>query len=184
MRGDPWALPVALLAVVAAAAVAWPMARRMKAPVVPVWLFLASVGGFLAATVTPTAEAGQWSRHAASSFAVVFPSPAELHSLNVTSLNVLLGVPLGCASVWLAGEQRRWWPLLAAGTLPFAVEVIQHLLPVLGRSGFLLPDVIDNVVGLAAGGVLGALVFGIVWWWMRSSRHASSADPHPVNPSR
>jgi len=175
MRGDPWAVPAALLALVLATAAAWPMARRMKAPVVPVWLFLASVGGFLAATVTPTAGAGQWSRHAASSFAVVFPSPAELHSLNVTSLNVLLGVPLGLAAVLLAGELRRWWPLLTAVTLPLTVEVIQHLLPVLGRSGLLLPDVIDNVIGLAVGGFLGALVFGVVLWWRRSSRQASPA---------
>ena len=101
-----------------------------------------------------------------------------VEKLNDTSVNVLLGVPVGLGAVWLAGECWRWWPLLAAVALPFVVEGIQALLP-LGRLGFQLPDVIANTMGLVAGGVLGALVFGAVSWWRRWMRPASPADARP-----
>lgn len=174
MRGTPWAVPAGVLALVIATAVAWPVARRMRVPVVPVWLFLATVGGFLAATVTPSPTAGHWNWRGVTSFALVFPSPDALHSLNDTSMNVLLGVPLGLAAVWLAGACRRWWPLLAVVALPFVVEGIQALLP-LGRLGFQLPDVIANGIGLLAGGMLGAVVAGAAL--LRRRLHVAPADP-------
>jgi len=177
MRGAPWAVPAGVLALVIATAVAWPVARRMRVPVVPVWLFLATVGGFLATTVTPSPAAGHWSWRGVTSFSVVLPSPDSLHSLNDTSVNVLLGLPLGLAAVWLAGECRRWWPLLAAVALPFVVEGAQALLP-LGRSGFQLPDVLANGVVLVAGAVLGAFVVGAAALWRRRLR-AVPADARP-----
>lgn len=163
LRGTPWAVPAGVLALVIATAVAWPVVRRLKVRLVPVWLFLTAAGGFLAATVTPSPAAGHWNWRGVTSFAVVLPSPNALHSLNDTSVNVLLGVPLGLAAVWLSGECRRRWPLLVAVALPFLVEAIQALLP-LGRSGFQLPDVIANGIGLVSGGVLGVLVVGVVIW--------------------
>lgn len=174
LRGAPWALPAGVLALVIATAVTWPVARRLNVRLFPVWLFVAAAGGFLAATVTPSPGAGHWSWRGVTSFAVVLPSPNALHTLNDTSVNVLLGVPLGLAAVWLSGECRRWWPLLVAVALPFVVEALQALLP-LGRSGFQLPDVIANGIGLVTGGVLGALVVGSVIWF-RGRPHAAPAD--------
>lgn len=175
LRGAPWAVPAGVLALVIATAVAWPVARRLEVRLVPVWLFLAAAGGFLAATVTPSPTAGHWSWRGVTSFAVVLPSPDALHSLNDVSVNVFLGVPLGLAAVWLSGECRRWWPLVVAVALPFVVEAFQAWLP-LGRLGFQLPDVIANGIGLVAGGVLGALVVGAVIW-LRGRPRVTRTDP-------
>ncbi len=79
-------------------------------------------------------------------------------------LNTWLFVPLGLFAG--AAAVRRAWVLLAAFAVPFVVEGLQRLLPVLGRR-CQFQDLVDNMWGL----ILGALVgFGIAVLGSRAER--------------
>ena len=80
----------------------------------------------------------------------------ELTSVNTSSLNVLLFMPLGFAVGLLPWSRPTAIVALAAASLTFVVEAIQLLLPLLGRS-CQTADMVDNLMGLAIGLVIGLL---------------------------
>lgn len=158
MRADPWALPAGLLIAIVGFFWAPLLARRIGSSGLVAWLSIVSVGGFLAATLTPTDATLHWGWHAQPSFAWQFPSAHDLASLNASSLNVLAGVPLGLTATVLVVLHRRRPALAFAYALPVFAEFVQWIFPWLGRSGFLLPDVLANWCGVTAGAVSGLAI--------------------------
>ena len=72
----------------------------------------------------------------------------------ISSLNVALFIPLGIA-IGLVHVSRPWAALtFAAIALPFAIEAIQLVAPILDR-GCQSADVVDNLTGLALGLLIG-----------------------------
>ena len=84
-------------------------------------------------------------------------SVQQLTSVNNASLNVLLFIPLGLAVGLLPRNRAAGVATLAAVSLTFVVESIQLLVPVLGR-GCQTADMVDNLLGLAIGAVIGTLL--------------------------
>jgi glycopeptide antibiotics resistance protein len=122
-------------------------------------LLLFGFGLVASATLVPTAAAleGYVSEGVCDTSRIGIASMRELTTVNVTSLNVLLFVPLGVAVGLLPWSRAAAIAALAAFSLTFAVETFQLLLPVLGR-GCQTADMIDNLFGLTIGLVIGASV--------------------------
>jgi glycopeptide antibiotics resistance protein len=81
-------------------------------------------------------------------------SVAELLALNETSLNVFLFVPFGLVIGLIHHSPRKVPILVAAIALPFCIETVQLLIPVMNRT-CQSEDVIDNLFGLVVGFILG-----------------------------
>ena len=88
------------------------------------------------------------------------PPLGLLRGLNDVSLNVALFVPLGFAIALLPRSRRSLAVLVAAIAFPFVIEATQALVTPLGR-GCESADVVDNLLGLAAG-----LAAGVVARWI------------------
>jgi glycopeptide antibiotics resistance protein len=97
----------------------------------------------------------------------------DLRSINETSLNIVLFVPLGLVVGFLPASDLKRWLLAAAIALPFAVEGLQLVAPALGRS-CQARDVIDNLTGVMVGEIAG---FATLWLVMRTTRGANPSDP-------
>lgn len=112
-----------------------------------------ALGVVISATLTPgreALEAGAVGLGTCDLSRIGFPSPAELTSVNETSLNVLLYVPLGgIVGIVASGYRGR---TLAMGTffLPVAIELLQVIALPLDRQ-CQSADMVDNVTGLALG---------------------------------
>jgi VanZ family protein len=85
-----------------------------------------------------------------------FPPLDELLAINDTSLNVLLFIPLGVSIAFLPRSRRTVVVILGAIALPFAIEITQMVVSVLGR-GCESADVVDNLTGLAVGLAIGGV---------------------------
>ncbi len=108
------------------------------------------------------------------------PSPYELFDRRITCslslnlgevpkeriANILLFVPLGCAS-WVASPRRFWLGLAFAA--PFVVEASQGLVLALNRECD-ATDVLANLVGVGIGACLAVAVSAV--WSRRKSRRA------------
>jgi glycopeptide antibiotics resistance protein len=157
----PLVYPALLVtAVVAALAAPW-AARRTGLTRVLAGLLLFSFGAILAITLTP-GIGGDPSAPITCQGLVPAPSLSELWSLtNENGQNVLLFVPLG---VFIGLIPRRN-VLIGVGAmavaLPFAIEGAQALLPSFARSCQAW-DMVENVLGLAVGLVIGSLLAGFV----------------------
>lgn len=147
-----------MCAVVFAICAPW-LGRRLRVDRFVAWFYVTTLGGFLALTATPTRSALEGHQQGATylSFDVVLPRVQELSSANDVSLNIVAGVALGLSDAALGLARGSFLPLLGVTVAPVTVEVIQWTVPALGRSGFLLPDVVQNWAGLIAGaGLVGA----------------------------
>ena len=150
-------LAVAVSVVIAVAlstrAAAWLRTRRSVAALV-----LLGFGLVISATLVPTGAAldGIPSDGVCDTSRLGIASIEELTSVNTSSLNVLLFVPLGFALGLLPRTRPAAIVAVAAASLTFVVEAIQLLLPVLGR-GCQTADLVDNLMGLAIGVVIGLL---------------------------
>lgn len=82
---------------------------------------------------------------------------AELLAVNETSLNVFLFVPFGLAIGLIHRSPRKVSILVTAFFLPFGIETVQLLMPVMNRT-CQSADVIDNLFGLVVGFLLGTLI--------------------------
>ena len=126
-----------------------------------------SVGLIAAATLTPGRDALLFGVPGSGSCEVTqvgVPSLRELLSVNETSLNVLLFVPLGIVIGSLVRSRLAMVLLVAAVALPFAIEAVQLVITPLGRTCQAV-DVVDNLTGLFVGlgvGILGAAVTRLV----------------------
>jgi hypothetical protein len=131
------------------------------------------IGLVLAATVTPSREAllfGAVGSGTCDMSRVGLPSWWELRHISDATLNILLFVPLGLAIGACPPSPARRVVLLLAFALPVAIELIQLLVLPLGRE-CQSSDVVDNVIGLAAG-ILAARAAHLV----ASSRAVRSRD--------
>ncbi len=128
------------------------------------WALMFTFGITLAATLTPSREALDLNATGAASCdlsRLTFLSLDDLGRFTDSGLNVWLFVPLGCAIGLMPLSPRKLAVAGAALLLPFAIELIQLVAPVLGRA-CQSADVIDNLTGLV-GGVIGGTIIASSW---------------------
>ena len=116
-----------------------------------------SIGIILAATLTPlrgAIEAGTAGTGVCDFRRLSLAPIAEAMSLNDTSLNILLFVPLGLVLGRLPRTARTAGIVIASIALPFAIEAVQLEAAALAR-GCQSADVVDNLTGLVIGTVIG-----------------------------
>jgi len=159
----PWALPGTLVGALVMLVAMRPLAERFGVPRAVAWFFGTVVVGYISVTATPSSFSGHWEDgNRVLNLGLTLPSVEELTTINPQSLNILLGGLLGLAVGLFSVEAGRWAPVWCGLGLIVGVEVIQCLLPILGRSGFLLDDVVLNLLGYVPGlvlAVVGARVF-------------------------
>ena len=155
----PLVYPALLVAaVVAALASPW-AARRTGLARLPAGHLLVSLGAVLAITLTP-GIGGDFAGPITCQGLVPAPSLSELWSLTSDNgQNVLLFVPLGLFIGLIPRRNVLIGAGAAAALLPFVIEGIQALLPAFARSCQAW-DIVENVLGLAIGLVIGSLVAG------------------------
>ena len=157
----PLVYPVLFLAAVVSALAAPWAARRTGLGRMPAALLLFSFGAVLAITLTP-GIGGDPSAPITCQGLAPAPSLSELWSLtNENGQNVLLFIPLGLFIGLIPRRNVLVGAAVGAAALPFAIEGIQALLPGLARACQAW-DVIENVMGLAIGLVIGSLLAGLV----------------------
>jgi len=88
---------------------------------------------------------------------VGFPPLEHLLSINDTSLNLALFVPLGVAIAMVPPSRRRTFVILGTIAAPFVIEAVQSVFPVLSRDCE-SADVIDNLSGFAIGLIAGSAI--------------------------
>jgi hypothetical protein len=164
LDGLPWALPVTVLAVVAAALLAAPVGRRLGVGTLAAWALLASIGAIAAITLTPSADVPDVS---GCDLTVTPLSLDALLSFNDRSLNVALFVPLGIV-LGAVRLPHRWAWLLGAFAAPIAIELVQLAAASLWRTCQAI-DVLDNWTGL----VLGLAIGEVAGWAWRRRRDAA-----------
>lgn len=152
-RALPLALPVLGLSVVLAMIIGGRIARRWNVRRAVATSYLMTVGAFLAVTATPSGSALEgYSTGSRRPMALelVLPAASRFAGPTSDSLNLLAGLVLGLASaaVWRAGHR---WAVVPAVLLPPAVEILQWLVPGMGRIAFMLSDVVVNWAGVALG---------------------------------
>lgn len=164
MNGLTWFWPGVIVSVVVSLFLAAPTARVLRSRGSVVWLLMFSLGVILAATLTPihapngidtsSMRPCDLSRH-------WFASQAEIGAITDVSLNIALFIPFGFAIALLPVSRRKFAIVAVAGGLPFAIEGLQYLVPMLAR-GCQSSDIIDNLTGLVAGLAAGTIVGWIV----------------------
>jgi glycopeptide antibiotics resistance protein len=149
----PWLWPGIAIALVVSIVASGAVGRTLRVARPVAWLMVLSLGVILAATMTPQWEALAFGAQGSSScdFSRIGLAPLrELLRFDDTSLNVLMFVPLGATIGLLPRSRRTAAVVIAAIALPFAIETIQLLLPVLDRACE-SADVVDNLTGLVLG---------------------------------
>ena len=147
-------------------------ARRLGTGRVEAWLFIASIGVILAATLVPQPFGVESHPSGIMTCDLSRIGPASLATylkFNDPALNIVLFIPLGVALGQLDRRQHRGRLIAAAVMLPVGIELTQALVVPLGRAcqgG----DVFDNLTGLFVG-----LVIGAVWRRARARQARVSA---------
>lgn len=157
LRGSPWFWPGLVVALAISVAATPTVTRLLRINRVLGWLLIMSLAGVVLLTLTPSQDAGGVVRPFCDVRFVGPPSWAEMTSVTQASLNVALFVPLGL----VIGLMPRWRLMLsvaaAAIVIPFAVETLQYLAPILGRS-CQADDVAANLAGLVMGLTAGVML--------------------------
>ena len=163
----PWFLPGAAISVVTGLAAGGWAGRAMGVRRAVAVALIVSLGIVLSATLTP-----QWE---ALAFGARGPASCDFSRIGLASLeelrtkgdalgNILMFIPLGVTISLLPRSRRKAAIVGFAIALPFAIETIQLLLPVLDRACE-SADVVDNltglVIGLGGGSVAGWLAAAV-----------------------
>jgi hypothetical protein len=159
LNSTPWLWPALALAISGSLVAFRPLARVLRAPRPVAFLLLLSLGGIVALTLTPGADAFL-PYHYFQDCLVEVVRPigfGRVLNLGERGLNVLLFIPFGAAIGALPWSKVKGGVLGASLVLPFAVEGIQYLVPALDRSCTTV-DIIDNLTGLVIGLVIGVVV--------------------------
>jgi hypothetical protein len=163
----PWLLPGIVVALLVATLASGALGRALGVRKVVAWVLLLNLGIILSATLTPQREAFELGVSASGACDLSRLGPPTLDELfrgGDVGLNILMFIPLGVAIAVVPMSRGRTALVIIAVALPFAIEVIQLLLPALDRACE-SADVVDNltglVIGLAAGTVIGRLVPGL-----------------------
>lgn len=159
-RSLPLAAPTVVGSVVVAVLGASWWARWLRVPRSTAVGYVSVIGAYLGVTATPTAV-GLWANPGSSggiSLDVHLPPVGDFMRISSDSLNLLAGAMVGVAAVamWCAG--RRWIAIATAAGLPVAVEIVQQLVPAMGRVGFSMTDVVVNWAGAGVGIAIGSVV--------------------------
>lgn len=155
----PWFIPGAALSIVIALLACRPVGRWLGVGTGLAGAILLGLGVIVAATLTPLRGAFDFDAvRSTCDLARIGPAPIrEVLRVGDTSLNIALFIPLGCA-IGLAGAAKsRPALIVAAIALPFAIEAIQLIAPILDR-GCQSADIFDNLTGLAIGLGIGTTV--------------------------
>ncbi len=158
-----WFLPGVASSLIVGVIVSSSMARALGTRRLVAWLLAVSVGVILSATVTPIGSllaGGDPGARSCDFSRIGLLGLDELISLRDASLNIALFAPLGWAIAFLPNSSKRLLLMLAAVTLPFAIEGVQLWASALGR-GCESADVIDNLTGLAVGFAGGTTVLAV-----------------------
>lgn len=173
----PWVLPGALTVVALSLVLSRHLARWLGSSAVFAFLLAGAFGSVVVVTVTPSADGGFWGRGRAASFEATLPTLGQLLTVNEISLNVALFLLPAIAAALVRRRTARRTVVALVWVLPLTVETVQYVLPVLGRSGFLLNDMVANMLGVAIGTAAGLLLRTILTRPSRQSR-----DPRPRLP--
>jgi len=159
----PWFLPGVVISIVVSIAASGAVGRALGVRRAVAWVMVLSLGIIMAATLTPQWEALAFGARGSSSCDLSRLGLAplrELLRLSDSGGNILMFIPLGATIGLVPRSRRKAAIVIAAIALPFGIETIQLLLPVLDRACE-SADVIDNLtglaIGLAGGGVAGRL---------------------------
>ena len=158
MSNVPWFLPGVFVSIAASVALALPLGRALVVRPTLAGALVFSVGIVLAATLTPlrgAIEAGAAGTGICDFSRLGLAPIAESTSVNDTSLNILLFVPLGVVIGHMPRTRRTAGIVIASIALPFLVEAVQLAASDLAR-GCQSADVIDNLTGLFVGAALGS----------------------------
>ena len=153
----PWLLPGLALSMAIGLFVSRPIGRLLTVGRPLAWAIVAGFGLIVSATLTPLRGGLDLQAVATGTcdLSRIGPAPvALLVHVNETSLNVALFIPLGIAIGLVRTSRPRTALILGSIALPFVIEAIQLLAPILDR-GCQSSDVVDNLTGLAAGLVIG-----------------------------
>ena len=165
MSGLPGFLPGVLFSIAIGLAASGAVGRSIGTGRALAWMLLVAAGIILSATLTPgLPDAAEDVAHRTCDFSRVGLAPLRLLlSLNDTSGNVLLFVPLGAVIGLLPRSRFKRAIIVAAIGLPVLIEAAQLLVPLLHRACE-SSDVVNNLAGLVIGfaaGALARLVVGI-----------------------
>jgi glycopeptide antibiotics resistance protein len=149
----PWFVPGVALSMTLALFACRPIGKLLGVPRPLAWAILVGFGVIVSATLTPLR--GTLNLEAVGTGACdlsrVGPAPiADLLQVGDTSLNVALFIPLGIAIALVQASRSRAALVLASIALPFGIETIQLLAPILDR-GCQSADIADNLTGLLIG---------------------------------
>ena len=149
----PWLLPGVVISIVVSIAASGALGRALGVRRAVAWVMVLSLGIITAATLTPQLEALEFGARGSSSCDLSRLGLAplrELLRLSDSGGNILMFIPLGATIGLVPRSRRKAAIVIAAIALPFGIETIQLLLPVLDRACE-SADVIDNLTGLAIG---------------------------------
>jgi VanZ like family len=179
MDGLPEYWPAAVLVALVVATAAAAVGRVLGGPAGTVFLLVGSVGLIVATTLTPATVSYFVPGHPATCLVrpLQLPPLYQLTSLNETSLNVALFVPLGlgCALLRRFGQVLLALPIAIA--VPIGVEAVQYAVPRLDRVCS-TADITANLTGLALGFLIGLVVLRPLAVLLRS---ALSQPPQPFH---
>jgi VanZ family protein len=150
----PMFVPGMAVTLVAAALAARPLARFLDVDALVATVLLLGFGAVLSATLTPSWDAlraGVQGSGVCDLSRIGLAPLSELRSVNDTSLNVILFMPLGVALGALPATRRTAVVVAIAFALPFVIEGTQLVVPALDRA-CQTADLFDNVSGLVLGG--------------------------------
>jgi hypothetical protein len=153
----PWFVPGVVVSLVIAFGLCRAFGRKLGAPPPVAFAIVAAFGVIVSATLTPVNDALSFGEVGTGTcdFSRIGLAPlSELLRINDTSLNVALFMPLGFAVALIDARRRRLALIVASLVLPFVIETIQLVAPILHR-GCQSADVSDNLTGLVIGLVIG-----------------------------
>ena len=176
VRGYPGFTPGLAVSLGVAIFASRPLARALGSGRVLAGALVISLGVVLSATLTPSPFGPQRdvartnvpeSYRPTCDLSRIGPAPiGDYLTLDDTSLNVLLLVPLGVTVGLLPASRRKTAILLLAVALPFVVEATQLVVVPLDRA-CQSADVFDNLLGLVLG-----LAAGTPGGWLLGRRAA------------
>lgn len=149
----PWFVPGFALSITLALIASGPLGKRLAVRRLVAWAILVGFGAIAAATLTPLRNGYDFAAVGTGTcdLSRIGPAPiAQLMRLGDTSLNVALFIPFGIGIGLIPASRPRAALILASIALPFGIETIQLLAPILDR-GCQSADVVDNLAGLLIG---------------------------------
>jgi VanZ like family len=153
----PWLIPGVALSMAIGLLASRPVGRWLAVGRPLAWAIVVGFGLIVSATLTPLRGGPDLQAVGIGTCDVsrIGPAPiGQLVHVDETSLNVALFIPLGIAIGLVRTSRARTALILGSIALPFAIEAIQLLAPILDR-GCQSSDVVDNLTGLAVGLVIG-----------------------------